>query len=75
MAITRKLLGISVALDTMKSDGSVTVSARALVQDSDEGTTQITTKVFNSPAIKQQAEQLRDAIVALAEQAGKPVTF
>jgi hypothetical protein len=75
MAITRKLLGIEIGMDAMAADGTFIVTARALVTDDVEGTSNPASKVFNAPAVRQAAQTLLDTITTLATNAGKPITF
>jgi hypothetical protein len=75
MAITRKLLSITVDMDAMAADGTFLVTARALTTDDVEGTTAPAERRFAAPVVRQAAQSLIDAIMTLAANAGKPITF
>lgn len=72
MAISRKLMEVSVRF---AADGTPVVIAHALITDTDEGTSTGQQKQLNAQTIQDAAVALRDAVLAKAEQVGKPLTF
>ena len=68
--ITRTLIQIMVGF---ADDGTPSVLASAVVQDDSEGTASSTVKPMNNSAVKTAATALRDAVIAVAANAGKPV--
>lgn len=70
--ITRNLFQIVV---TFKQDATPVVSAVAMVTDDSEGTQTGAAKVLNAPSVVSAATTLRDAVMTLAANAGKPVTI
>lgn len=70
--ITREMVSINISFD---SAGTPLVTVNAVVSDTDEQTSSGMTKVLKQAAITTQATQLRDAVLTLAQNAGKPLTF
>lgn len=73
MAITRQFTEITIRL--AKSTGEPTVTASAFVTDSDEGSASGAQKIMSGPAVLSLAAQLRDQIMQVASNAGKPLSF
>lgn len=72
MAVTRKFLD---AIVTNLPGGLVKVESDELVTDDVEGSTSGRRKNWNAPAVLAAGLALRDAILAQAEQQGKPMTL
>jgi hypothetical protein len=73
MAITRKLVEIQVNI--IDAAGTTSTQVTAVVSDDSEGTTTGAVKLLAAPAVVNAANALRDAVVSVAANAGKPVTF
>ena len=74
MAITRKLHTISVSF-TEDGSGNVNVVATGIITDTSEGTSGPAARAFAQPAVVAAAQGLRDAVLTVAANAGKPLTF
>lgn len=72
MAITRKLVQIDLAFQG--SDVPI-VTVTAVVSDDGENTSTGVARVLQGAGVINAANALRDAVVAAAQNAGKPVTF
>ena len=72
MAITRKLNEINLRFD---GAGNPSVTATGIVSDDAENTSTGVARSMNAPAVIAAAEQLRDAVLQVAQNAGKPLTF
>lgn len=69
--IVRTLTTINVVFDV---DGNPRVNLEAVIQETTEGISQPRMMRVNNPTIVAAAASLRDAVVAFALAAGKPVT-
>lgn len=72
MAISRKVNQISITFDGL---GNPAVVLTGIITDDDEGTSTGAARQMKSPAVVAAAEALRDACLAVAASAGKPLTF
>lgn len=72
MAITRKLNEISLTFD---ATGNPAVVVTGIVTDTDEGTAAGARRDMAQAAVVAAAVQLRDAVLTVAANAGKPLTF
>jgi hypothetical protein len=72
MAITRRLDNIIVTFD---SQGNPTVVGTGVISDDSEGTQVGKAQAFGQNAVVTAATQLRDAVLTVAQNAGKPLTF
>lgn len=72
MAITRKLYEIRLAFNAA---GDPTVDVSALVSDDVEGTSTGMHRQLGTNPVLTAAASLRDAVLAAAQNAGKPLTF
>jgi hypothetical protein len=73
MALTRKLVEIQVNI--LDATGTTSTQVTALVTDDSEGTATGAVKIINAATVVNAANALRDAIVQVAANAGKPITF
>jgi hypothetical protein len=73
MAIDRKLVGFYVTI--LDSAGTIQVESDEIVTDTEEGFSGGRRKNWNAGAVKDACALGRDAIMAQAEQQGKPMHF
>lgn len=60
---------------TFDKDGVPSVTVTGIAEDLDEGTSTGVARVMVAPVVVNAAVALRDAIIAVAAAAGKPLTF
>ena len=72
MAITRRLNEITVTFDGV---GNPSVVATGVITDTDEATATGAARQMQAATVINAAVALRDAVLAVAQAAGKPLTF